>query len=111
MAVATEGVAGKDSFECEPATFEGSVFLQGFYCVLRAAGGIAALRTQQGREELLVKPYDVNKYFTDHDAPFFNLPMSLSESFFTVVFASSKLSFSLPVKIRKQWSCFPSGIL
>lgn len=110
MPVAAPGIAGKNAFECQPASLQRAIFLQGFNCILRAGRRIAALRTQQGREELLVKPDQVYKGFSDHEAGALSFPASFPETFFTTVIASSKVKGSCPENIRKTCSWLAPGI-
>jgi hypothetical protein len=88
------GMAGKESFEGEVASFEYAVFFKGFYAVLGACGGIPAFVTQQGRYEPLVDSYKSDEWVTEdlHDAGFSGG-------------ASLSTSFSSFFKITETFSC------
>ena len=57
----TPGMAAADAPGCQPEPFEDAVFFKGLQAVMRAGRRIAALRSQQGRDEQLVDPDQHNK--------------------------------------------------
>ena len=54
----TPWMAGAKSFECQPAAFEGAVFLDGFEAVGAAGWGKAAFGTEERRYSALVEADD-----------------------------------------------------
>jgi len=101
MAMAAPGIAGKDTPECQPSAFKNAVFPERLYCILGAGRCIAALGSQQGRQELLVKPDEKYEEPADHmsglSAGVPRRVISLPIAFFTATLASSKLNFSAPL--------------
>jgi hypothetical protein len=89
MPVSAPGMAGKESFEGQIASFEYTVFLKRFYAILGACGGIPAFVTQQGRNKPLVDSDEEDKRVT--------------EDFHTAV--SLITSFSSFFKITEIFSC------
>ncbi len=55
------GVTFCQSSQGEPETLEGSVFAQGFECILRAGGGKAARRRREGRYAELIEAHEQNQ--------------------------------------------------
>jgi hypothetical protein len=47
MPMSAPGMAGKEAFEGQVASFEYSVLFKGFYAILRTCGSIPAFATQQ----------------------------------------------------------------
>gem|GEM_PF-2645466 len=92
--MSTPGVAGKEAFEGQIATFEYSVLFKGFYTILGAGGGIPAFVTQQRRNKPLVDPDKEDERVTEdlHNA-------GLSGR------ASLSTSFSSFFKITETFSC------
>jgi hypothetical protein len=55
------GMAGEKAFECQPATFKGTIFFYGFESVGAAGGCEAALGPKERRYSPLVEADDCNE--------------------------------------------------
>ena len=63
VAGTTKGIATQDALERQPTTFEGTIFLDSFYGVLRARGRIAARRRRKGRDAVAIELDHRQHYF------------------------------------------------
>ena len=68
VARAAPGVAAEDAFECEPAAFERTVFLDSFHRILRAGGSVAAGSGGERRDAVTVEPYQPEHHLGEYRA-------------------------------------------
>ena len=103
-------VATRNAPEGEPAPFEGSVLFKRFQGVLRARGGIAALGTQDGRNDPLIELDEANERQGQYDADPIH-GRCRAESLFKITpilsITRGRVGSSFPVNTRK--TCKPGA--
>lgn len=58
------GMTPAYAFDCEPGSFEWTMFCNRLDCVLGAGGGISASGREVGRDSSLIEPYEKNEKTT-----------------------------------------------
>jgi hypothetical protein len=66
IAMGTPGVAAGYALHAQPDALNNAPFLNGLYRVVRAGGGVATVRSQQGRKCCLVDLDGQYEEFTEH---------------------------------------------